>query len=120
MKRIKNSKFGRLISEKDKYCRLCLYNGKIELADDPAHIVARSHGGDDIEADGIGMCRKHHTEYDSYKIKIPWQILQSDELAYVLAKKFVGWKKIDWTGFMSISIDRLSGGILERSKIFTN
>lgn len=99
MKRIKNSKFGRLIAEKDKYCRLCLYNGKIVLADDPAHIVAKSSLGDDVEENGIGFCRQHHTEYDNYITKLPWQLLQSDELAYVLKKKYVGWKKINWSGY---------------------
>lgn len=100
MKRIKNSKFGRLIAEKDMYCRLCLYEGKIVLADDPCHLVAKSSLGDDVAENGIGFCRKHHTEYDDYKIKIPWQLLQSDELAYVLKKKFIGWKKIDWSGYV--------------------
>ena len=63
------------------------------------HIVAKGLGGgwgEDVMANGIGLCMKHHRLVTLNKIKLPASVLNDDQIAYIEKIKWKGWRKIDW------------------------
>jgi len=107
-KKVNGRQWGQMISKKGYKCRYCEYLGEFGYdtkADDPAHIIPRGHGGDDIEENGIPLCRKHHDHWDQHKIKMPWDMFLPEEQEYILKKKGTWWKKIDWSSYKEEKAD---------------
>ena len=62
--RIKDSEFNAQIRRRDKVCLVGLRrkDGTCTEGVDCHHIETRGSGGDDVEENGITLCRHHHNE----------------------------------------------------------
>lgn len=54
---------------------------------DPAHIVSRGAGGDDVELNLMALCRKHHVEQHS----IGWNKMSEKHQSVNLDLESKGW-----------------------------
>ena len=55
------------VYERDEYCVFC---GRTDSAT-PAHIINRSHGGDDSPNNVVRACQDCHSKFDAYQIALP-------------------------------------------------
>ena len=75
--RIASDTFNTQIRHRDRFCLVGLFlkDGTCSEGLDCHHIVTRGSGGDDVEENGITLCRYHHNEVGRLGVKFLRSIL---------------------------------------------
>ena len=73
MRRDWSAAAGKLADE--QCCRVCGYHSV-----DPAHIIPRSRGGDDVAENIVPLCRSCHTAYDAGQLELLPVLARQEEV----------------------------------------
>ena len=98
MREMSRAQFSKLVKARDEYCRICeVTPGRpVTRTDDPHHIIGRGTGGKNDLENGLGLCRNCHRAVTDGKLKVPEEALTKEQIAYIIEKKYPGYRKIEW------------------------
>lgn len=67
------------------------------------HIVFRSHGGDDVDANLCGLCPTHHDQIHAY-----------DSFSWIALKAYVDFERPDTQAYLQEKLGDRAGSFFER------